>query len=151
MKLLLVQREAVDLYSTLFSSETSRTILRFYRPAQLSYGVSITCSSLGSVLSLASELRWYLRRYVQESLVEISPGRLCTLALAEEIYLRQEPPEGDWGCRKRIGIREGTVAATEWLTDGCMHQDCPEASGEMEAVLDVWCSESEFPQDKKED
>lgn len=147
MKLFLVQREATDLYSTLLNSETSRNILRFYRPKRLDYGVSITCSSLGSALSLASELRWYIRRYVQEPIIEVSPGESCTLALAEEIYQRQEQPhEADWTCRKLIGIREGSVAAVEWLPEGCTTGDAGFSEG-METVLAVWCSASEYPQE----
>jgi hypothetical protein len=150
MLLLLVQRKETDLYSTLLSSETSRNILRFYRPKRLDYGVSITCASLGSVLSLASELRWYLRRYVQESLVEVSPGTFCTLALAEEIYQREEPHEGDWNHRKQIGIREGAIAAVAWRARDGSPEDHPDLADGMDTVLDVWCSESEFLQDKKD-
>jgi len=150
MKLLLVQREATDLYSTLLSSETSRNILRFYRPKRLDYGVSITCASLGSVLSLASELRWYLRRYVQEAIVEVSPQTFCTLALAEEIYQRREPHEADWNHKKRIGIREGAVAAVAWPGLESEPEDQPDIADGMDTVLDIWCSESEFLQDKKD-
>ncbi|HDR73149.1 MAG TPA: hypothetical protein ENN85_04475 [Methanoculleus sp.] len=143
MLLLLVQREATDLYATFFSSETSRTILRFYRPKKLAYGVSITCVSLGSLLSLASELRWYLRRYVQEAIVEIAPGEFCTLALAEEIYQRLEAHEEARDYRKRIYIREGSVARVAWPE--C--DDDADGSEGADTVLDVWCSESEFCQD----
>jgi hypothetical protein len=147
MILLLVQREAIDLYSTLLSSETSRNILKFYRPKRLDYGVSIRCSSLGSALSLASELRWYVRRYVQEAIIEVSDGEFCTLALAEEIYLRQEPHEGNWTYKKLMGIRDGTVAATACLPQGSTPDDHPPFSAEMDTVLAVWCSESEYLQD----
>lgn len=150
MKLLLVQREATDLYSTLLSSETSRNILRFYRPKRLDYWVSVTCASLGSALSLASELRWYIRRYVQEAVVEVSPETFCTLALAEEIYQREEPHEGEWNHRKCIGIREGAVAAVAWSERDCASEDHPDVCCGMDTVLDVWCSESEFLQDKKD-
>jgi hypothetical protein len=150
MRLLLVQREATDLYSTLLSSETSRNILRFYRPKRLEYGVSITCASLGSSLSLASELRWYIRRYVQEPIIEVSPGELCTLALAEEMYMRLEPHEADRTYRKLIGIREGTVAAVEWLGQAFAPEEYPGFSDGIETILEVWCSESEFFEAKKD-
>ncbi|MDG6256144.1 MAG: DUF5804 family protein [Methanomicrobiaceae archaeon] len=143
MLLLLVQREATDLYSTLLTSETSRNILRFYRPKKLDYGVSITCVSLGSLLSLTSELRWYLRRYVQEAIVEIAPGECYTLSLAEEIYLRLEAHEEARDYKKRLYIREGSVAAVAWPE---CDEDADGSEG-ADTVLDVWCSESEFNQD----
>jgi hypothetical protein len=63
MNILLIQRDGVDLHHTLFASETSRMALRFYHPKKKPCGLCITVSTLGSALSLISELRWYLRRY----------------------------------------------------------------------------------------
>lgn len=57
MKILLIQREGTDLHHTLYASETSRMALRFYHPRKLPCGLSITCASLGSALSLVKELR----------------------------------------------------------------------------------------------
>ncbi|HET6580969.1 MAG TPA: DUF5804 family protein, partial [Methanoregula sp.] len=74
MNILLIQREGIDLHHTLFASETSRLALRFYLPKKKSCGVYITVSTLGSALSLVSELRWYIRRYVREVLFEVSPN-----------------------------------------------------------------------------
>ena len=74
MNILLIQRDGRDLHHTLFSSETSRMALRFYHPKKRSCGVSITCATLGSALSLVAELRWYVRRYVREPLFELEPG-----------------------------------------------------------------------------
>ena len=74
MNILLIQRDGVDLHHTLFASETSRMALRFYHPKKKPCGVCITVSTLGSALSLVSELRWYLRRYVKETLFEVKAG-----------------------------------------------------------------------------
>ncbi len=76
MNILLIQRDGVDLHHTLFASETSRLVLRFYHPKKNSCGVYITVSTLGSALSLVSELRWYIRRYVKETLFEVTPGNI---------------------------------------------------------------------------
>ena len=62
MDILFLERSGVNLYETLFSSETSRNALRFYRPQAAAGGVMVTTASLGSALSLVSELRWYIRR-----------------------------------------------------------------------------------------
>ena len=68
MNLLLIQKEGIDLFSTLLASETSRDILRFYRPERTDCGVVIPNSTLGGSLSLLSEIRWYIRRYVSSVL-----------------------------------------------------------------------------------
>ena len=60
MNILLVQREGIDLYHTFFASETSRLALRFYHPKKKPCGVLVTLSTLGSALSLVSEMRWYI-------------------------------------------------------------------------------------------
>ena len=86
MNILLIQRDGVDLHHTLFASETSRMALRFYHPKKKSCGVYITVSTLGSALSLVSELRWYIRRYVKETLFEVTPGIFCTRTLAQDVY-----------------------------------------------------------------
>ena len=86
MNILLIQRDGIDLHHTLFESETSRQVLRFYRPKKKSCGVLITCATLGSALSLVAELRWYIRRYVREPLFEIEPGIYCTQELAQDVY-----------------------------------------------------------------
>jgi hypothetical protein len=93
MSLILIQRDGIDLYTTLFSSETSREILRFYRPEKTPYGVSVRVISLGAALSLAAELRWYLKRYVALALFEMAPGRACTLACAHAIEQRAVDPD----------------------------------------------------------
>lgn len=88
MEILFVPLEGVALYQTLLSSETSRNILQFYNPENLGYAVRIRTASLGTGLSLVSELRWYVRRYMREVLFEMGEGFFATYALAEEIYSR---------------------------------------------------------------
>ena len=86
MNILLIQREGIDLHHILFVSETSRLVLRFYHPKRLPCGMMLSVTSLGSALSLASELRWYIRRYMQEVLFEVEKGIFCTRHLAEDVY-----------------------------------------------------------------
>ena len=78
MNVLLIQPEGVDLYTTLLKSETSRGALRFYQPDRLEYGIRVRTASLGSALALASELRWYVQRYVEEVLFEPEKDIFCT-------------------------------------------------------------------------
>ncbi|WP_298668119.1 DUF5804 family protein [uncultured Methanofollis sp.] len=123
MHLLLIAREGVDLNTTLFASETSREILRFYRPEKRSYGISIRVISLGAALSLAAELRWYLRRYVALTLFEMAPRRFCTLAYAHAIEEREVDPDTPPTDRRYLVIRDGTVR---------------EANAGDEGAVEVW-------------
>jgi len=115
MRLILVQRDGTDLYTTFFASETSREILRFYRPQTEQYGVSVRVISLGAALSLAAELRWYLKRYVVLALFEMTPGRACTLPYARAIEQRAVDPDSPPERRFFIGFVEGRPVVTEGL------------------------------------
>ncbi len=138
MRILLIQNEAVDLYAEFVASETSRTILRFYRPSRVSCGVMVTTASLGSALSLISELRWYIRRYVREVLFELTPGVYCTQALAEEVYHRDARLEVPWPRRLLYGIQDGRLTHILPLAAGT---DASDYAGELEDashLLEVW-------------
>jgi len=109
MKILLVPKPGVDLYRTLYDSETSRAILRFYKPGRHPWGVEITVSSLGSAVSLISELRWYLQRYIQEVLIDIGEGVIISRALAREVYQRDLTLSSPWPHRMRFRLEQGRI------------------------------------------
>jgi hypothetical protein len=109
MKILLVPKPGVDLYRTLYDSETSRAILRFYRPGRHPWGVEITVSSLGSAVSLISELRWYLQRYIQEVLIDVGEGVIISRALAREVYQRDLTLTSPWPHRMRFRLQSGRI------------------------------------------
>ncbi|MDD1638947.1 MAG: DUF5804 family protein [Methanomicrobiales archaeon] len=109
MKILLVPKPGVDLYRTLYDSETSRAILRFYKPGRHPWGVEITVSSLGSAVSLISELRWYLQRYIQEVLIDLGEGVVISRALAREVYQRDLTLTSPWPHRMRFRLERGRI------------------------------------------
>lgn len=122
MRLLLIPHEGIDLFHTLFASETSREILRFYRPRKSRCGVVVRVISLGAALSLTGELRWYLRRYVALTLLETEPGRFCTLGYARAIDNRQIDPDvppapAD---RRYLVVGDGTVRETSADDEGAV-------------------------------
>ncbi|MBN1195617.1 MAG: hypothetical protein JXA08_09795 [Methanomicrobiaceae archaeon] len=146
MNILLVQREGIDLHRTLLASETSRIILRFYRPRDTGYGVLVENSSLGGSLSLVSELKWYVRRYVACVLFEFAENRYCTQQLAQEVYEREIRLQEPWPFKKLIGIREGTIRRTVWIDGEATSDVRPAFSREMDAVFEVWASSTETPE-----
>jgi hypothetical protein len=138
MKVLLLPEPEVDLYDTLLSSETSRNILRFYEPKRVPSGVLINVSSLGIALSLVSELRWYVQRYIRLVLFEIFEDIFGTHALADEIYRRDIPLEHNWHDRVLLGIKNGMIAKAVQMELDATRQTYEKNFEEMDAVLEVW-------------
>jgi hypothetical protein len=145
MNILLVQREGVDLYHTLFASETSRLALRFYHPKKKPCGISVTLSTLGSALSLVSEMRWYIRRYVREALFEVSPGVFCTHRLAQDVYYERmsvlEPP---WPFRRLYGFRRGNLVSTVLMSPGSTLEEYHQEYIGVDRSIEIWCREDEM-------
>ena len=145
MNILLVQREGVDLYHTLFASETSRLVLRFYHPKKKPCGVSVTLSTLGSALSLVSEMRWYIRRYVREVLFEVSTGVFCTLRLAQDVYYdRTSVLEPGWPFRRLYGFRKGHLISTVLMSPGSTLEEYHQEYIGIDQSIEIWCREDEL-------
>jgi hypothetical protein len=145
MNILLIQREGVDLHHTLFASETSRLILRFYHPLKKPCGIRITVSTLGSALSLVSEMRWYIRRYVREVLFEVSPGIFCTHLLAQDVYYnRSSVLEPLWPFRKLYGFRQGNLISTVLMSPGSTPEEYHQEIIGVDRSIEIWCMEDEM-------
>jgi hypothetical protein len=143
MNLLLIQKEGIDLFSTLLASETSRDILRFYRPERTDCGVIIPNSTLGGSLSLLSEIRWYIRRYVASVLFEVSPGIYCSETFAAEIYGRNLKLSDAGGNAGLIGIKDGFISGKLKIDINSKKEDYPDFCEMCDRVLEVRYSRSE--------
>lgn len=138
MRVLFLPRGNVDLYAILQASETSRGILQFYEPRNLLYGVEITATSLGTALSLVSELRWYIRRYMRKVLFALQDEIYGTLDLAREIYDRDIPLSTEWPYRDLYVITRGRLSAILELPEG-MDKISFLSDADPEALfLEVW-------------
>ncbi|MDO9540008.1 MAG: DUF5804 family protein [Methanocalculus sp.] len=128
MMVIFIPKPGIDLYRTFLQSETSRLILRFYAPhRRAGGGVEVPVATLGSGLSLTSELRWYIRRYTTDLLFQTRDGLLISHKLAREIYDRILPYPGE---------------------DWCHRYTCTVVSDDAINTLSVLCLEEEV--DKKE-
>ena len=145
MNVLLIQPEGVDLYTTLLKSETSRGALRFYQPDRLEYGMRIRTASLGSALSLASELRWYIQRYVQEVLFEPEDSIFCSSDLAQQIYERDVKPLTPWRYRCLYLISGDHPVEIIWMDEGTTPEAYADRIEPGDTALEVWCTEEECP------
>jgi hypothetical protein len=150
MKILLVEREGTDLYTTLYDSDTSRAMLRFYHPVRHPAGVEIMTASLGSALSLVSELRWYIPRYVDEVLLSEDGTVYLTWSLAEAVYERGVTLTQPWPHRFRYRIHLGKVYRSPWdlgaFGDAPLQGpegSRPPAAGTQDQILEVWGISSE--------
>jgi hypothetical protein len=141
MDVLLIQEDGVDLYATLVKSETSRGILRFYHPSRLDYGVLIRTASLGSSLSLLSEIRWYIRRYVEEVLFLTPDGTYCSLDLIQQVYERNIRLQAPWKHRSLYAIKDGRLVQSLPMEPGKERDDYADLLDGMDDVLEVWCTD----------
>ena len=145
MNILLIQREGVDLHHTFFASETSRLALRFYHPKKQSCGVYISVSTLGSALSLVSELRWYIRRYVRDVLFEVSPGVFCTHLLAQDVYYERTSVLGPtWPFRRLCGFHQGKLISTVLMSPGSTVEEYHQEYIGVDKTIEIWCMEDEL-------
>jgi Family of unknown function (DUF5804) len=144
MKILLIQREGIDLHHTFFSSETSRLALRFYHPKKIPCGVYITVATLGSALSLVSEMRWYIRRYVRETLFEVETGIFCTQTLAQDVYYERTAILGKtWTFRRLYGFAHGKLARQIVMSPGSVREDYSRDLAGTDTTIEVWCTKDE--------
>jgi hypothetical protein len=144
MNTLLIQRDSVDLHHTLFASETSRLALRFYHPKKMPCGVLISVTSLGSALSMVSELRWYIRRYVREVLFGLNKGVYCTHTLAQDVYYERAVVLDDaWKYRRLYGFRNGHLISAVVMTPGSTINEYQQEVIGVDMAIEVWCREDE--------
>jgi hypothetical protein len=144
MNILLIQKEGMDLHHTLFSSETSRMVLRFYHPRKKPCGVYISCASLSSALSLVAELRWYIRRYVREPLFEFQPGIFFTHQLAQDVYYERTAVIGPgWKFRKLYGFRDGRIISSVPMSPGSVPDDYHQEYIGVDGSIEIWCTEDD--------
>lgn len=144
MRVLFIQKEGVPLHHTLIASETSRRALRFYQPDKKPCGVEISVTSLGSALSLVSELRWYIRRYMTAVLLELAPGVFCSHALSRDVHYQRDVKLNEaWEWRKVYVIRGEKVASIETMDPGSVITDYTDRFGPAAVLLEVWCTEEE--------
>jgi len=139
MEIICIGKQGVLLSETLFNSETSRHILRFYHPQNTGWGIRITESTVSNALALLSELRWYIMRYMEEAIIEDTHfGVYLTRDLAKAAYEdRSVTLTENWEYMYRAAI----------LEDGSMipvprGMDTP--SGTIVSYL-VWCMPEEEP------
>lgn len=144
MNILLIQRDGTDLHHTLFASETSRMALRFYHPQKRSCGVYITCASLSSALSLTSELRWYIRRYVREPLFELEPGIYFTHQLAQDVYFDRTAVLGPgWKYRKLYSFKNGNLVSSVPMSPGSTPDEYHQEYIGADHSIEIWCTEDD--------
>ena len=120
-------------------------VLCFYRPRKKPCGVYITVSTLGSALSLVAELKWYLRRYVRETLFEVTKGTYCTHLLAQDVYYERTTTLGpEWLFRKLYGFRDGKLISQVIMSPGSVVEEYHQEYAGVDQSIEIWCTEEEL-------
>ena len=124
------------------------------RPAAWSCGFTIrkngragyiSCGAISSALSLVSELRWYIRRYVREPLFEFEKGIWFTHQLAQDVYYERTAVLGPgWEFRKLYGFREGKLISQVMMSPGSTIDEYHQEYAGVDASIEVWCTEDEL-------
>ncbi len=158
MNLLLISRPGIPLLRSLRESDTAWDAIRFYGPVGLSIGVYIPISTLAGALSLASDLKYFLRKYTSDHLFQIKPGVYYTAALTRSRYLtRDNDVSDDWPFRlvywienlgKVIRVRKEDWSGEEIFYQASEHGEedtqNDDAGPMCGYLLEVWCTKPEF-------
>ena len=111
MDLLLLAKQGVHLYSLLHNSDTAWHALRFYDHVNLGYGVLISVSGSVAALALASDMRYYIRRYVTYHLfrTEHNTQMYATPALVTSRYVHHASSfHNGWNYRLILTVTDST-------------------------------------------
>lgn len=144
MNLLIISRPGTRIFEELRRSETAWHALRFYNPVEISVGIWIPVNSLSSALSLASDLKYFIRKYGTDQFFGISPGTYCTLAVAKTRYLtRESPPVAKpWPWKFWYRVTSDGEISRRYHPPG---QDAgSEEIKKSGYIFEIWCNEQEF-------
>jgi len=111
MDLLLLAKPGVLLYSVLHNSDTAWHAIRFYDLVNLGYGVLISVSGSVAALTLASDIRYYIRRYVAYHLfrTEHNAQMYATPALVKSRYIHHADSfHNGWNYRLILTVTDST-------------------------------------------
>nr|WP_319537968.1 hypothetical protein [uncultured Methanospirillum sp.] len=158
MNLLLISKPGIPLLRSLRESETAWDAIRFYGPVGLSIGVYIPVSTLAGALSLASDLRYFLKKYTSDHLFQIKPGVYYTAALTRSRYLsRDDDVSEDWPFKLIYWVENlGKVIRVrkeEWNIEEMLYQTSEPGEEDTKQddvditcgyLLEIWCTKPEF-------
>lgn len=143
MNLLIVSRPGIRIFYELRRSETAWHALKFYRPIEIPIGIYITLSSLSAALSLASDLKYFIRKYGADHLFEIKPGIFCTASVAKSRYLTRDDLPVPWPWRILIHTDcEGSLSRFNELPKEGLPRSGGKTKGDY--LITALCSEEEY-------
>ncbi|HOJ96737.1 MAG TPA: hypothetical protein PK024_07890 [Methanospirillum sp.] len=142
MNLLIFSRPGIRIYQELKRSETAWNALRFYDPIEIPVGILVQLSSLSAALSLASDLKYFIRKFGSEHLFEISPGVYCTPSVARTRYVERSSPAHPWPWKIWYWVQgDGNL----FKYTACPEMDTPPGSLIPAGyIYEVQCSEDEY-------
>lgn len=143
MNLLILSRPGVRIYQELRKSETAWYALRFYEPIEIPIGIYIHLSSLSAALSLASDLKYFIRKYGSEHLFEVGSGIFCTATVAKSRYFKRDNLPDPWPWKLWLRVdSEGLMQRFLTLPDGGFLKSDGKTKGDY--IIEIKCSEEEY-------
>lgn len=164
MDVLLISKPGIHLTRSLRESETAWDAIRFYDPIALTIGVYIPVSTIAGAISLASDLKFFIRKYTNEHLFYYSPGIFLSAALTRNRYLTRDIEfTSDWPYRLIYWIEnQGTIkryhkscwdAQAKTIFEdihemgSSSEHPSPSDPGEVYSggyLIEVWCTQPEY-------
>ncbi|NLV25615.1 MAG: hypothetical protein GXY48_00355 [Methanomicrobiales archaeon] len=143
MNLLIISRPGVRIYHELRKSETAWYALRFYDPLETPIGIYISIGSLSAALSLASDLKYFIRKYGIDHFFEVKPGLFCTSAVAKSKYLTRDNASGKWPWKIYVQIdSNATINRYSTLPENGIIVVDGKTQGDY--LIPVYCTEEEY-------
>lgn len=143
MNLLIISRPGIRIYHELRKSETAWYALRFYDPIEIPIGIYVLINSLSAALCLASDLKYFIRKYGAEYLLEIKPGLFCTAQVAKSRYLTREDLPSPWPWKLFFHVdNKGLLQRFSTLPENGFPIKDGKTKGDY--LITVLCSEEEF-------
>lgn len=144
MNLLILSRPGIRIFQILRRSETAWHALQFYEPIEITVGLYIQVGSISAGLSLASDLRYFIRKYGVSHFFEIRPGIFCTPAIARGLYLDRNLPEShDVSNRYWLWIQNnGEVLRYRQRPEDIIYPGEEEEMGGY--IFEIICNEQEY-------
>lgn len=142
MKLLIIGKPGIRIFSEFHQSETAWHAIRFYEPVDSGGYISLIVPGIANALSLIADLKYFIRKYAAETFYEFRTGTYCTVGLAKSWYQSRHLKYDDtWEWVLMYSLFDDGTSSIKIAGSGT-----GDAPGNTSAAfrLEVWCTPAEY-------